>query len=896
MGLAKPRVHTHFIRPFTIIKPRKADNDDRIKVRWFEQSGDESTRRPVSDLEAAADDEARELKAMLDKEDAELEEMRKELPEDELKILEDAIAEAKLGEKLDEAFDTEEGEEDEEEEDDDLEIREDNDLDLAKLAKLANAAEVSGSRRIPAVIKQAPNFKNNPYSPLDIQLYLSRDKVPYLSQLNQTLQRFSIETNSVTARELLWRWYAKCKQVLPPFLSLIPDPSWQLLEKSTRGADLVPKEQVIRSRILLDDMRSAGRTLDRPTRYRYLEYLLEEGRPMDAATQWKQDEVALRADRTLALNFEDMGVRIFAEANDIQKAQEIALGRMLHNAGPKTKCLIHIITYWTRIGSQNGLKRAWMCYDQLKQYMGSDMMLDDYDRVAKVFLDAGQTDISLAVFKDYMLTTLPERQARQTYDTSNDTLKSMLLKATSSDMLSEIALTRLALLPQRFNNKYFYASWMKRLIAAGDNTGAMAVVQLMYRRGVAPDAKHVNGIIGGLLRNGTAQDKEKAIQIAWSMVQQRLLFVAKRNGQSPLLERMPKGLVPSDWASVANLSDTAKIIIPAQVNHPLPSATIETFCLLLLFYTRRSMPSYIDRVKAMLVKAQIPPNTFFMNHLLYFQLRRGDHEGVWNFYRKMTGYMRPDLQTFACLWDTQKAHLAKVAFRERAAYKFSSPRQLYYVMQGFLASQTSHEQKNTKESMTQELYTQISSCFCIARDLEGVLVCLHAMKYSFGLYPDQDTARAISIQVSRIAEPSAHAKHHRARRRVRLAKPNVNLDRAARVLELLAKEREEQLLARGINVEEMDEAFKAEESLHILTAMLRTVIQQLLPDGKDIQEQLEQVAWDMGVSGIYLGDHLDKPEVSDKLDAQIEEMEEKIQGDTKNVEKTDDHEAGPRRL
>ena len=881
MGLAKPRASARAIRPFHASKPRRKDNDDRFKISWFEQSGDESTRRPISEAEFAEDDEAKELKAMLDKEEAELEEMRKEIPEDELKILEEAIAEAKLGEKFEEFLKEEEEREDEEgeeEEDDDHGI-----------ADLVNAAGVSTGRRKPAAIKQTVNIKKDSYSPLDIQLFLPKDKIPYLSQLNQALRRCSVETQSPAARELLWRWYTRCKQALPPFLALIPDPSWQLLEKSTQGADLIHKDRITRSRILLDDMKKANRKLDRPTRYRYLEYLLEEGRPKDAARQWMQDEVALRSDRTLALDFEDLGVRIFAEADNIEKAYEIALGRMFRNDGPKTRCLIHIIAYWTRLASKDsrqGLRKAWSFYDQFKKYMGPDMTLDDYDKIARIFLDVGRTDISLAVFKDYMLTTLPEGQAEQTYDKSDQTLKLMLSKTKSNEMMTGIALARIVLLPPKLNNKYFYASWMKRLIATGDNTGALAVVQLMYQRGVAPDAKHVNGIIGGLLRGGTVKDKEKAMLIAWSMVQQRLAFVAKRNSQRSRREDMPKKLAAPDWALEGNPSAAASIIIPTQVDYPLPSATIETFSLLLLFYARRSMLNHVDKVKIMLLQAEIPPNSFFMNHLLYSRLRRGDIDGVWNLYQKITRFVRRDLQTFACLWDTQKAHLNKVRFRERKFRQFIHPRELYYSMVEFLRNQTGHESKTTKESMTQDLYAQIASCFCFARDFEGLFVSLHAMKSHFGLYPDADTARAIAVAVSRINEPPAHDKRGRPRRRVRMVRPNVNLDRAARVLELLAKEREEQLGARGIQVGKVNNAFKMEEALYILGAMLRTVIRQMLPEGTNVQEWLEKVAWEMNVSGIYMGDHLDQPKVPDNFDVHMQEAEEDIRWGLDNGRKT----------
>ena len=884
-GLVKPRVGVRTTRLFATGKPRRAENDERVKVRWFEQSGDESTRRPIDDLEAVENDETKSLKAELDKEDAELREMRKELSAEELQELENAMAEAKLGEDFSKVFDAEEDEDDVDLEDDEI-------------LNLANEAGLSDEHGQPSAAQHARTSIKSQYSPLDIQLYLSDDQRPYLEQLNKSLRRASIESTSASSLGLLWRWYARCKQTLPPFLSLIPDPSWELLEKSTKYPDLAPKEVTIRSRILLEDAKNAGRPFDRSTRLTYVRLLLEEGRLMDAVRQWKQDEVALRADRGLALHFEETGVQIFAEAEDFPKAQELALGRIQQTTGPKSRSLIPLVAARARNGDEDGLKRAWALYDQFKIYMGSDMTLTDYDRIAKIFLHAGRTDISLAVFKDYILTTQPWRNApSQRRDPSFSTLKEMFSRTENIEMYSRLSLTSLALLPHEYNHKYFYAGWMKRLIAAGDNEGALAVVQLMYYRKVKPDAKHLNGVIGAWLRGGSIKDKEKAIQLAWTMVLQRLALVARRNGQTAPTTRQiingsgQTGLVPPSWATYASghttmsqtheggqtgltPPDDSRKVVPPGVNRPLPPASIETFCLLLLYYSRRNMLGYVEKVQELLNEAEIPPNSYFMNHLLYSQLRRGDYDGVWKGYRKMSSWVRRDLETFACLWDTQKGHLGKVAFRERRQDYFPSPRLLFCEMTEFLGSQTDYEHKVTRERMSQDLYDQIVRCFCLANDIEGTFVCLHALKNSFGLFPDQNIARMISIQVSRLGEGTPQRP---GRRRKRVPKPMVNLNRAAQVLGFLAEERGEYLSARGIELEDTDQAFKNEESLYILTSMLRVVLERQLRKGADIQERLESVAWEMGVSGIYMGDHLEKPEIPDQFDIELAEVQAKAQ-------------------
>ena len=848
-GLAKPRVGFCVTRPFTTSRQKTARDDERIKVRWFEQSGDDSTRRPVGDFEAAEDNQTKELKAELDKEDAELQEMRKQLLPEEYQVLEDAIAEAKLGESFDELFNSKD-----EEEEDDFEVEEDGDLDLGMTARSSDK-----ERQIDPALQRRSSIESQ-HSVFNIQLFLSADQKPYLEQLNRALRLASTEKESMMAQETLWRWYTKCKHTLPPFLSLIPDPSWDLLDRCAKYEGLIDQEQTTRSRILLEDMKNAGRPYDRSTKLSYIRLLLKEDRPADAARQWKQDEVVLRADRALALAFEELGVEIFAKANDFQKAHELALGRIQSQVKPKSRALIALIEAWARDGNEQGLKTAWALYEQFKNYMGSDIILVDFDRIARIFIYAGRADISLAVFKDYMITTQPWKPAAPNYlDWTFKTFMIMDNKNVDIDLVSRISLTRIALLPREYQNKYFYAAWMKRLIATGDNKGALAVVQLMYHRNIQPDAKHLNGIIAGWLRMGNLKEKEYAIQLAWRMVVQRLAFVAQRNGQiAPSQQGTDQtaltGLVPPLINSK---------IIAAQLSHPLPCATIETFSMLLVYYERRSMVGYVEKLLESLVQAEIHPNAYILSHLMYAQLRLGDYNGVWTRYREMSKSVPRSLETFACLWDTQKGHLSKVAHRNRQPDSFVSPRRLFCEMIEFMGSQTSREYKNAREMMSQELYDQIVRCFCLANDMEGTYVCLHALKKSFGFYPDQNIARMLSIQVSRLQEGTPA---HPGRRRKRVPKTILNLAQTARILNLLADERGEDLLARGIKVEEMDETFKNEESLYILTSMLRVVLERQLPEGSDLQKILESVAWEMGVSSIYIGDHLDKPTAADPYD------------------------------
>ena len=71
--------------------------------------------------------------------------------------------------------------------------------------------------------------------------------------------------------------------------------------------------------------------------------------------------------------------------------------------------------------------------------------------------------------------------------------------------VNKVSLSVLKVLPRRFQNRFFYASWMKKLIGMGEVDSAALVIELMYERGVKPDSKHLNGIIAGWLREGNSK-------------------------------------------------------------------------------------------------------------------------------------------------------------------------------------------------------------------------------------------------------------------------------------------------------------------------------------------------------------------------------------------------------
>ncbi|KAL9121459.1 MAG: hypothetical protein Q9187_001981 [Circinaria calcarea] len=812
------------IRPvFTSSKPSFKDDNGRspVSVRWYEQLFPGSVDRKPIEPEDIDGDEAKELRARISQLEQELQDLQtgKSLiplsPEDRSKVKEaitndptDSTGSFSETEHLPDALPC--GSDDTE-------------------------GELQNNKGVAAAYM--PNQND-----LEIKLYLPLLQAPLLRHLNSALSKVSRNLTDSVAQQNLWRWYTRCKQSLPPFLSLIPDTSWDVLWESQYRAQKSDRDRPARLRTILDDMVEAGRHLTVSQRMTLIECLLLEGRYEEAIRQWESNEAELRANKDTAQASEDLGVRVYSSGGRIEKAEKLAFGILNVRDKTRARTLIPVIAAWVQRHNDDALKHAWALYIRLREDLGSDITLDDYDRITMCFLNAGHKELALAVFKDLMLVGQTSGyDSSELYRTSLGLVDSLQSQSLDAPSLSKVSLTALTVLPRKFQNKFFYGSWMKKLLGMGEVDAAASVIELMYQRNVKPDPKHLNGIMGAWLRSGNIKSAKKALQMGWAMIHKRLELVAKRyvnsgeNHHKPVEAQVPQ------------------VHIPPHLQRTVPPATIETFSLLLLYYERRSMLRHVEHLRTHLALAEITPNAYFMNHILYAELRRGNYKTSWKTYRDMSNVVRPDLETYACLWDCEKAHLGRVTHH---LANFPTPRYIFCDMITFFSKLNHKAQHTTRDTFSRDLYDQIIRCFCLAHDLEGTVVALYALKDYFHLYPDLSTLRMISLQVARMEQEKTKTSKSR-RQRVRSASDDrIDLAKVAQVLELLTEKREQDLQERHIKADELGGRAQLEEQLFLLAEFVRMVLAKNTPPNKPAGESIEQVAWEMGVGGIRMGDPL----------------------------------------
>ena len=680
----------------------------------------------------------------------------------------------------------------------------------------------------------------------EINLEIATEQETHLKTLNERIFKTSRAIADHSLSKELWQTYIRCKAFLPPFLHLVPKPSWEVLWASQHAAgpdDLLWAPHVI---TLSEDMIKAGRSLDVYKQRLYIEALRRQHDWDKALIQWQELKDKIGDDRRAIEEYELLGVRLFASKNDPDKAEKIALNFLGTKDQEGSRILIPILHAWAQRGDDTGIQHAWALYLQFRTHVGDRITMDDYDNISIAFLNIGRTDIALAVFKDMMLT------GKETDYTSVELYRkslAMIGRAQSSaitvDDLNKISLTALTILPRRYQNKFFYGSWLKKLIGAGELDAAIQVVNLMNERGVKPDPKHLNGIIGALLRSGRDDNKEAAEKMAWAMIHERLDFVEKRR----------RGLeAQSSQISTTSLG-TPMPLHPRRVVAP---ANIETFSLLLLHYGRRAKYELVEEIKRSLKMAEIRPNSYFINHLMYIDLRQGHHQAAWIKYQQMFDFHKPDLETFACLWDCEKAHLENLLVHHRD--QFPNPRRIMSEMMMWFQSLSRRPgiRESVREEVSRAFYEQIIRCMANSLDLEGTLVALYALRDTFGCYPNADTNRNVIHSISRMTKGSiGDGSPAGGRRRPRRADRKANADKITQVFALVTRQRDKLLAKRRLaHLLYLDDLVEGEESLYKLAEFIRVVLRMTSDDPESVERNVERTAWDMGVGGIRMEDPL----------------------------------------
>lgn len=713
-----------------------------------------------------------------------------------------------------------------------------------------NEIRLQAQRSAEEELQQAKRA-NALFSEIEIRSAIPLENRIYLERLNSNFREVLNNESNQKHRMKLWQSYARCKAFLPPFLHLISNETWDFLVRVSMSAQLMNDPHWASHRITLyEDMRATDRAIDSSQTLLYIEALNFQGHGERAVVQWQDMQGLVKDNRTSLAHYELIGVDLFTSQSNPRKAEEIAFEYLAREPPEESRILVPILATWLERGDTTGWKHAWALYLRMKAQLGSAITMTDYDSVMMAFLNGGKTNLALAVFKDMMLTGHKSQEdSLELYKKAVGFLEEDHPAHITAEDINTVALTSLAYLPKYYQNRFFYGKWLKKLISMGETDAAAMVIELLYERGIKPDSKHMNGIIGAWLRSTAPADNQKAESMAWSMIHERLDFVKKRGRSDIRKADTPLPL----W-----------VPFPTHINRGPAHANIETFSLLLLHYVNLRSNTKVEIIKGVLGDAMVRPNAFFMNHLLLHDLLQGNLAKVWTKYLEDFADICPSLETFELLWDSEKKHLERIIIKQPDEYP--GPRLIMReMMNWFLApARTVKEQNQAREDFSKKFYDLIIRCMCLAKDFEGVIVALYALRDAFGVYPDANTAKMITLHIALmglgVGEGDQAEWMPRRQRIKRSPQVKANVDKVDNLFKMIWQQRNQFLLTEnGAQDLDADEKFQQEEGLFVLAEFLRNVLQRITPglaeDGAlSVEANLKTAAASMGVSGINLKD------------------------------------------
>ncbi|KAJ5782222.1 hypothetical protein N7457_003996 [Penicillium paradoxum] len=823
-------------RAFSVLTPRRLDfGGPNDKVTFYEQESPESKIRRKVDPEAEDNEEREKVKKELAKLQDELKVLEegpfapnspfiKSLPEEDRRVALEALR--KYDEenpkpadqpRLDQVFDQEL---------DDM-LRE----EFEGLATEEENWEDGVKQRRSLAAKQSAAAKR-----------AGAESHPYATKFNNYLRQLQEKMSDEQARQELWKWYRRCKQTIPGFLTIMPERAFDTIWDSQAMGEHDQATRSTHLKILAQDAASIGQALATPQILSYITSLHESGSTNLALEQWEAYQAELSQKKEDLEEYWKLGVRLFAADNNPQRAQDIALAFLANDRTRQPRVLIPVITAWGRLPGKEAEVKAWALYLQLKTFLGSEMTMDDYDQISIALLTAGRLDTAVAIFKDMMVTGKdPANDSTALYKAALGLAGNLHASSINEHEVNKVSLSALKVLPRQFQNRFFYASWMKKLIGMGEVDSAALVIELMYERCVKPDTKHLNGIIAGWLRDGNTTARDKAERLGWAMIQKRIDIVWKRFQTA---ESSPQLQIRHE--------ETKSVRMPQFMKRGVPPASIETFSILLLHYTRRGDDDMVKYLAKCLGDAQIRPNSYFMNHLLYAELRKQDVKTLWTKFQTMSAAIRPDVETYACLWDCAKLQYD----RGRTAFDvgFPSARHLYANMMSWYSQLSPRAQQTAQAQMPKALFDQIVRCFCLSKDISGTLVVIHSMHSVFGFVPDDTTARMIVLQIARLAGVPADTPKRRLRRLSSTPRSKENIGQVSRLLQLLGDRKAENLRLRGLSLEQLDPHEMEQYQLEIMASLLRIVMSRAdALDPAQVESKLKIAAKEMLAEQIDLG-------------------------------------------
>ncbi|KAH0491411.1 hypothetical protein TgHK011_002844 [Trichoderma gracile] len=520
-----------------------------------------------------------------------------------------------------------------------------------------------------------------------------------LVRFNSVISRFVLAEKASGTKakgvQSLYKAYHATRRALAQNWSDVPSAVWEVLWRAF-SSERDGVNEMSRIALLARDMSSAGVTLRPAQQVLAIEAVFVDEWESKAIENWKRCVSTLGADASETFqDFWELGARMYCRVGDLEQAERAMNKLLSRNMSPRI--LIPLIRTSCEQGTEEGRQKAWTTYRQMRELLGKDMTLTDYDQVISYFLTAHYMENALYAFVDMM-----------------------------SD--GRIDLSRQSFLPSVVANKFFLGKWLKRLIGAGDLDGAFSVVKFMREKGVEAAPIHLNGLIGAWQRSGGADDLEKADALGWELIESRLKFVARRKSNS----------------ESAGEEDSAHSMQSTPADPP--RATPETFWLLAENYRQRGLHGRLEELWNAFRAAELSPDAFMMNQIIESLIQEGQAKEAVALYHSLVDSNKvvPDPYTFSALWKTLGVNRYQIRDEETQARETEAARAMF-------KETLKHKQVFQPDGIDGQLARKMLHTFRRLHDNAGLLVAVTALREIFKFLPPETLVMEMVMGTTKLA-------------------------------------------------------------------------------------------------------------------------------------------------
>ncbi|KAI5866834.1 hypothetical protein GGS23DRAFT_291425 [Durotheca rogersii] len=600
-----------------------------------------------------------------------------------------------------------------------------------------------------------------------------------ITHLNNMIRTVGRKTGGGALRRgrinALWKYYSLARDALRGRPDAVYREFWDFLWRHLAVDHDNNPNRMYHVHILAQDMRKVGVALHDDQQLLAIEADFVSGFRKEAVAAHKRFVLTLGTNPETFAEFWELGLRMYCLMDDVDRAEQVVKTIVESPYEKDPRFLFPLIRMYA--SKPETVEKGYKVYQQLRSDLGDSITIDDYDTIILYFLKANETEFALFIFVDMMVS--------ETVD-----------------------LRGVHKLPPSVGNPFFFGKWLRRLISDGNLQGAHNVLLLSMSKGVLPQAIHVNGLIGAWLRSGTADNIQKAEDVAWAMINARMQFLGIRK----------------------DMKNLAAFIRLRPTNEVWPRANLETFSLLAENYKDRGLHAKMERLWIAFRDAEIPPNSFMLNQLLSSYLQSGQGKHIGTLSRDLTNHYRvePDPWTFTVLWQALAVNrLVEISPQELPA-ETAQARSLFAEM-----VRSAHIFEN---GIDLYLSRSILHSFRKLEDTTGLLLAYRALRHIFKFIPSDLVVMELQVGSMDLLRTA------KGRRGLRLM-------HAGQQVESSLRQRHQELIASGQLKagEELPLDARTEELGNILERFLENQI--TVPDGGDIQALLRETAMEMGFGG-----------------------------------------------